>query len=86
MVCATQIFLEAAGFEVPLTAFLGILAGWRILSTAWQLLRPRPSAARAPAAGSSMRSLRRLLSEDETAGVDEPFVPVSPVYRQPAKG
>ena len=32
-----KIFLEAAGFEVPLWLFLGVLVGWRVLSIAVQL-------------------------------------------------
>ena len=38
---ATKIFLEAAGFEVPLYLFLGVLVGWRVLAIALQLLRRR---------------------------------------------
>ena len=29
-----KIFLEAAGFEVPIAAFLGILIAWRVLAMA----------------------------------------------------
>ena len=39
-----KIFLEAAGFEVPLTAFVGVLVGWRVLAVALQLLRRRERA------------------------------------------
>ncbi len=38
---ALKIFLEAAGFEVPLSAFLGVLLAWRLLAVAWGLARRR---------------------------------------------
>ena len=34
-----KIFFEAAGFEVPIAAFMGVLLGWRVLSMAVPILR-----------------------------------------------
>ena len=36
-----KIFLEAAGFEVPIAAFLGVLVGWRVLVVLFALMRKR---------------------------------------------
>ena len=37
-----KIFLEAAGFEIPIAAFLGVLVGWRVFAVAClPLLRKR---------------------------------------------
>ena len=43
-----KIFLEAAGFEVPLWLFLGVLVGWRVLSIAVQLWTSKKRNAPAP--------------------------------------
>ena len=42
---ALKIFLEAAGFEIPISLFLGVLVGWRILAITLQLLRHHGAAA-----------------------------------------
>ena len=42
---ASKIFLEAAGFEVPLSLFLGVLVAWRVLAVVVQLVRHRAAAA-----------------------------------------
>lgn len=33
-----KIFAEAAGYEVPISLFLGVLVGWRLIAIAWTLL------------------------------------------------
>ena len=56
-----KIFLEAAGFEVPLSLFLGVLAGWRVLAVVLQLTRRKM---RVRAAEDEGRSLVRDDSRD----------------------
>ena len=60
-----KIFLEAAGFEVPLATFLGVLVGWRVLAIACQLYRRRRSDA-ATKSGAAQR-LRAAEDDDEDA-------------------
>jgi len=38
---ALKIFLEAAGFEVPVAAFLGVVVGWRSLVVVVGVVRRR---------------------------------------------
>ena len=62
----------AAGFEVPLAAFMGVRVGWRVLAIALQLCRRR---GRTHAAAKA----RRLLAEDAApAAADPPRGSVSP--------
>ena len=38
---SAKIFVEAAGFEVPLTLFFGVLAAWRVLALVVGVVRGR---------------------------------------------
>ena len=47
---ALKIFLEAAGFEVPVAAFLGVVVGWRALVVVAGVVRRRRRSRAAPTA------------------------------------
>ena len=85
---ALKIFLEAAGFEVPISHFLGVLVAWRVVAVVWTLWHRRSAARRVNGGNDSdtpgqqdhedvarSPSARRLLLGSGAARADDSLTP-----------